>query len=89
MLNVERLDCEIPKFHKNCKWVKVPIQYPDTRYLLLKDRLTREVNNTNTAYRILHPKFGVLTTIKKGHDNLIFISENDDTLKRFALYWGG
>lgn len=85
MLKVEKLICTNPKFHKDCYWKQVPLTYPDTRYLLLKDRLIRETKLTNTAYRILHPQFGVLTTVKLGHDNFIYISDNDDSLKRFAL----
>ncbi len=86
MLDVEMLSCLNPKFHKECQWVHAKIRYPDERYLLLKQRLIYEVKKTHTAYRIVHWKFGVLTTIKFGHDNKVFISENPEALRAFALY---
>ena len=85
MLKVERLECENTKFHKNCRWINVAVTYPDANFLMLKDRLIREVRKTNIAYRILHHRFGVLTTIKMGHDDNIYIQENEDAQKRFAL----
>jgi len=86
MLNVERLDCENPKYHKGCVWVRANIRYPDTRYLLLKQRLIYEVKRTEIAYRILHHKFGVLTTIKLGHKSGLFIQDNESALRAFALF---
>lgn len=88
MLNVERLDCLNRKYHKDCVWVNAKIRYPDTRYLLLRDRLVQEVKKTKIAYRITHWKFGVLVTIKAGHDNSLYIGEHEDALKQFALYGG-
>jgi len=88
MLDVELLDCANKKYHKDCKWVHAKIRYPNTRYLLLRDRLIREVKNTKTAYRITHWKFGVLVTIKAGHDNSLYVGEHEDALRQFALYGG-
>lgn len=88
MLKIERLICANQKFHKDCNWVNVRVSYPDTQYLTLKDEIIRRVKRTNVAYRILHTKFGILATVKLGHDNYIFISEHEDALKRFALISG-
>ncbi len=86
MLRVQRLDCDKPKFHKECEWVNVPITYPDTLYLQLKKRLIYEVKKTHTAYRITHWKFGVLTTLKWGHDEELYIGDVLEALKAFALF---
>lgn len=86
MLEVERLVCTKPNYHKDCRWVHAKIRYPDTRYLLLKQVIEREVQKTKIAYRIIHEKFGVLATIKMGHDNKLFIQEDLKALKEFALY---
>ncbi|GAG63823.1 unnamed protein product [marine sediment metagenome] len=86
MLDVEMLVCKNPQFHKDCQWKHAGIRYPDERYLPLKQRLTSEVKKTHIAYRITHWKFGVLTTIKLGHDNKIFVVDNQQALKDFALY---
>ncbi len=88
MLFVEKLMCENPQYHKECEWVKVPIRYPDTRYLLLKKRLTTEVLKTKVAYRILHNKFGVLCTLKFGHDGFLYVGDNQAALQFFATYSG-
>jgi len=88
LLDVEVLSCKNPKFHKDCQWVHAKIRYPNTRYLLLRDRLIREVKNTKTAYRITHWKFGVLVTIKFGHDGSLYVGEHEDALRQFALYGG-
>lgn len=86
MLLVEMLVCKNPKFHKDCQWASARIQYPDELYLPLKQRLTSEVKKTHTAYRITHWKFGVLTTIKLGHDGEVFIADNQQALRDFALF---
>ncbi len=86
MLRVEKLNCLNTKFNKDCEWVNVPISYPDTRYLLLKQRLIYEVKNTKVAYRITHNKFGILCTLKWGHDKQLFIQDNQEALRAFALY---
>jgi hypothetical protein len=52
----------------------------------LKERLAREVLRTHTAYRIIHKKFGVLTTLKMGHDNKIFIQDDNDALRKMLFY---
>lgn len=85
MLKIERLECENQQFHKNCEWVNVRVAYPDTQYLLLRDRLIREVKRTNIAYRILHNRFGILATLKLGHDGILWVGEHEDALRRFAL----
>ncbi|MDD4877318.1 MAG: hypothetical protein PHQ86_09405 [Dehalococcoidales bacterium] len=87
MLDVEMLICLKPH-HKDCYWQHAKIRYPNERYLLLRDRLIREVKKTQTAYRITHWKFGVLVTIKFGHDNSLWIGEHEDALRQFALYGG-
>ena len=88
MLRVQKLDCENPQYHKKCEWVNVPLTYPDTLYLQLKNRLVHEVKKTHTAYRITHWKFGVLTTIKFGHgaDREVWVGDNQEALKAFALF---
>ena len=88
MLNVEYLKCKNKKFHKDCQWVHAKLQYPNGQYLLLKDRIIREVKRTRTAYRITHWKFGVLVTVKMGHDGNIWVGEDKGALRRFALYGG-
>ena len=85
MLDVHKLVCKNEKFHKDCQWVHAHIRYPETLYLPLKQRLIIEAKNTNTAYRIFHPKLGVLTTIKLGHDGKVFVSDNQLALRKFAL----
>ena len=85
MIRVEQLVCLNQKFHKNCYWKQTTMTYPDANFLILKDRLIREVKKTNIAYRIVHHKFGVLTTVKLGHDNSIFIQDFEDAQRRFAL----
>jgi len=86
MLFVEMLVCKNPKFHKDCQWVSAKIRYPDELYLPLKQRLTAEVKRTRVAYRITHWKFGVLTTLKLGHDGKVFVADNQQALRDFALY---
>ncbi len=86
MLEVEQLICKNPKFHKDCKWVHAKIRYPDERYLLLKKVIMREVLKTHIAYRITHWKFGVLTTIKMGHDSEVYVQDNKEALRGFALF---
>jgi len=86
MLNVEMLVCKNPKFHKDCQWMHAKIRYPDELYLPLKQRLTSEVKRTRVAYRIIHWKFGVLTTLKLGHDGKVFVDDNQQALRDFALY---
>jgi hypothetical protein len=85
MLRVEKLVCENPKFHKHCVWVKTSLTYPDYNFLTLRQRLIREVKKTNTAYRIVHHRYEILTTIKLGHDRIIYISDNEDAQRHFAL----
>ena len=86
MLNAEMLIYKNPKFHKDCQWMHAKIRYPDERYLPLKQRLTSEVKKTHIAYRITHWKFGILTTIKFGHDNKVYVADNQGALRGFALY---
>jgi hypothetical protein len=88
MIEVEMLVCENKQFHKNCEWVHAKLRYPNGQYLLLKDRLIREVKKTKIGYRIIHWKFGVLTTIKMGHDDIIWVGDHEDALRQFALYGG-
>lgn len=85
MLRVEMLSCLDKKFHHKCEWVNARINYPDTQYILLKERLVKEVKNTKTAYRITHTRFGLLCTIKSGHDGSLYIGEHEDALQRFAI----
>jgi hypothetical protein len=86
MLDVERLACKNTRFHKDCEWVHAKMRYPDERYLLLKQRLMSEVKNTHIAYRIVHWKFGVLCTIKYGHDEHLFVQENNEVMHDFAVF---
>lgn len=85
MLDVEMLVCENPKYHKDCRWVHSKLRYPDERYLLVKHTLMKEAKRSHIAYRITHWKLGVLTTIKFGHDGKIFVSDNLDQLRKFAV----
>ncbi len=88
MIRAEKLSCQNEQYHKNCIWVNVAIQYPDTRYLMLKNRLIAEVRKTHIAYRITHYKFGVLTTIKFGHgaNADVFVADNQEALRAFAVF---
>lgn len=86
MLDIETLQCRNEKFHKDCQWVHAKLRYPDGRYLMVKNTLMHEVQKTHIAYRIVHDRFGVLTTIKYGHDGNLFISDNNEALKRFAVF---
>ena len=86
MLDVERLDCLNKEFHKDCHWIHAKLRYPDGRYLLLRQQLIYEVKKTHVAYRITHWKFGVLVTIKFGHDGKVFVSEDQEALREFALF---
>ena len=86
MLEIEKLICKNQLFHKDCHWIHAKLRYPDGQFLLVKQRLIYEVKKTHTAYRITHWKFGVLTTIKYGHDGQLFIQDNSVSLRAFALF---
>ncbi len=87
MLDIEMLICDNQKFHKYCRWVHAKLRYPDERYLMVKNTLMSEVKKSHVAYRIVHQRFGVLTTIKYGHDGKLFIQDAEsDTMKAFALF---
>jgi hypothetical protein len=86
MLSVQKLKCKDKWQHPPCKWVTAHYHYQDTQYLLLKQRLSHEVKKSKIAYRILHHKFGVLCTLKMGHDGELFVSDNLGALRMFALY---
>jgi hypothetical protein len=90
MIEVEMLSCKNPRFHKDCEWVHAKLRYPNGQYLLLRNRLIYEVKKTGVAYRITHWKFGVLTTIKRGHDadKTLYVGDHEDALRAFALYGG-
>ncbi len=83
MLRVEMLSCTNQKFHKNCTWVSAGLTYPDNLYNMLKQRIMREVSQSHTAYRINHHIFGVFTTVKWGHDNKLFVSDNEESLMKW------
>ncbi len=85
MLKVEKLVAKDKWAHKG-HWVTAPYSYQDTQYLLLKQRLIHEVKKTKIAYRISHPKFGVLITLKWGHDGKLFEQPQLEALRAFALY---
>ena len=82
MLKVERLVCENAAFHKNCEWKALRVHYGDRQLWTLTTRLKREALKTHTAYRIVHYKFGVITTIKLGHDGRLFVMSNDSAINR-------
>lgn len=75
MLKIQRLICKDPKNYRYCRWYGSKLRFPDSFYRLLKSRLQAEVMKTGTAYRILHDKEGLLVTIKRGHDNKLFLKE--------------
>jgi hypothetical protein len=46
--------------------------------------LSSEVRKTRIAYRITHWKYGVLVTIKAGHDGQLFEQQDNEALREFA-----
>lgn len=76
MLRIQQLICKDPKHYKFCHWHSTKLLFPDEHYRLLKSRLQAEVMRTGTAYRILHDEEGLIITIKRGHDNKLFLQEH-------------
>ena len=75
MLKVERYQASDRWQHKGY-WEALPVSYPNARFKLLKNRLAKETTETHVAHRILLNNMYVLTTVKWGHDQKIFIQDN-------------
>ena len=80
-LSVEYLKCKNERFHKDCYWASRNLRYPDSQLSLLTSRIKREVMKTNVAYRVIHDSMGLVTTIKRGHDGVLFVSSDNAVLK--------
>lgn len=77
MLYVEKLECKNKKFHTGeCIWKRIDSVYNDTSFNYLVIKANKLVQETGTAFRIVHHYLGVLYTIKLGHDKNLFISKD-------------
>jgi hypothetical protein len=82
MLRIEKLVCKNAKFHKDCVWRRTTLKASDEDYPVLKRKIQHEIRVTKTAYRIVHDRLGIVTTLKWGHDNRAFIQEDRRKLAR-------